>query len=103
MTLDNAIERFLSLLTDRETEHVATNYENLTPSVFSRDPRGRKFVRIVKADANGSSRSVFCFIERTTGNILKADGWKRPAPHARGNIFGENPLAGTTPYGAAYL
>jgi hypothetical protein len=26
------------------------------------------------------------FIDLTNGDILKADGWKAPAKHARGNI-----------------
>ncbi len=55
--------------------------------VLSIDPDGRKYIRIVNT-AYGS-RSVFCFVEATTGDVLKADGWKRPAKHARGNIFDE--------------
>lgn len=47
-------------------------------------------LRIVKTeDINGKSprRSVHCFIDRATGDILKAAGWKAPAPNARrGNI-----------------
>ena len=48
--------------------------------------------------------SVYCFIDSTNGDILKAASWKAPAKTARGNIYDEDSiLAGITPYGAAYL
>lgn len=68
---------------------------------------GSKYARIVKGEMNratglpGSSRSAFCFVDMETGAILKADGWKRPAKHARGNIA--NGAADVGPYGAAYM
>jgi hypothetical protein len=63
------------------------------------DP-GRRYVRIV-AD-HGVSRFAFAFIDRTTGDVLKPDGWKRPAKHARGNIYKPGAL-GVTGHGAHYL
>ena len=59
--------------------------------------RGRKYAKIV----NGGS--VYCFVDRTNGDILKAASWKAPAKHARGNIYDADPLKGVGPYGAAYL
>jgi hypothetical protein len=51
---------------------------------------GPKRLRIVKTeDINGKEprRSVHCFIDRETGDILKAAGWKAPAPRGkRGSI-----------------
>lgn len=48
-------------------------------------------LRIVKTeDINGKAprRSVHCFIDRKTGDILKAASWKAPAPNAkRGSIL----------------
>lgn len=46
---------------------------------------GRKNTRIVR-EAHGQ-RSVYCFIENETGNILKAAGWKAPAKGVRGNLL----------------
>lgn len=46
---------------------------------------GSKFLRIVRTSAG--SRSVACFVEKSTGNILKAAGWKAPAKGARANIY----------------
>lgn len=48
---------------------------------------GRRYVRIVKSDNEGSHRSVWGFVDKTNGDVLKAASWKAPAKHARGNIF----------------
>lgn len=67
--------------------------------------RGPKYIRVVVSDASsaGSSRSVYCFIDTTNGNILKSASWKTPAKHARGNIFDADSTSGITAYGAKYL
>lgn len=68
------------------------------------DPNSRKYVRIVmhlKIDKS-NQRSVFCFIEKSTGNVLKAGSWEAPAKHARGNIY-EIGKEGVGEYGANYL
>lgn len=46
---------------------------------------GRRYVRIVK-DWNGQ-QSVHSFVQIDNGDVLKAEGWKKPAKHARGNIY----------------
>lgn len=61
--------------------------------------RGKLYARIVLN--NGPSRSVHCFVRLADGAIMKADGWKRPARHVRGNIA--NGAADVGPHGAAYL
>jgi hypothetical protein len=49
-------------------------------------------------------RSAFCFIDKATGDVLKAASWSAPAKHARGNVFDQhNGLAQIGPYGPAYL
>jgi hypothetical protein len=63
---------------------------------------GVKYSRIVLMQGPGV-RSAYGFIDLTNGDLLKSDGWKKPAKHARGNIFADNPLAGCGPYGMAYL
>ena len=50
--------------------------------------RGRKYIRVVKHASNGQ-RFSFCFIDTTNGNVLKCDGWKKPAKGARGSIYTE--------------
>jgi len=67
------------------------------------DPRGKKYLRIVENMTNGQ-KSVYCFIDKATGNVLFPAGWKAPTKHSpvRGNIWtpGEE---GVTQYGAKYL
>ena len=59
--------------------------------------RGRKYIKIEQSNCG-----VYCFIEKSTGNVLKAATWRKPAPTARGNIYqiGEE---GIEKYGAHYL
>lgn len=65
---------------------------------------GRRYVRIDKVSANGTSASVFAFVDKTNGDVLKPASYKAPAKGARGNIFDmHNGLAKITPYGPAYL
>lgn len=47
--------------------------------------RNRKYIRIVQR--NGSGGSVYCFVEKVTGRILKAASFKTPAKGGRGSIF----------------
>jgi hypothetical protein len=81
--------------------HAKHNY-NWHRGTFTLD-RGPKNIRVVHHDGAGGSR-VHCFVEIATGDVLKADGWKKPAKHRRGNIFDEaNGLKTMGPHGAAYL
>lgn len=64
---------------------------------------GKRYVRVVRADVNGSSRSAYAFIDIGTGDILKPASWKAPAKGYRGNIFGTEPLSGCGKYGVASL
>ena len=69
--------------------------------VLSFEP-GRRYWRVV-ATTDGQ-RSAFAFLDTTNGDVLKPDGWKRPAKHARGNVFDPaNGAAAVGPYGPAYL
>jgi hypothetical protein len=64
---------------------------------------GTKYARLVRYEEGVElSGSAYGFIDRLNGDLLKADGWKKPAKHARGSIFNENPLTGCGPYGMAY-
>jgi hypothetical protein len=66
---------------DATPEHVAT----YTPKL-SLDG-GKRYVRIVSQNGPGS-RAAFGFIDKTTGDVLYAAGWKGPAKNfARGNVF----------------
>jgi hypothetical protein len=66
---------------------------------------GRRYIRIDSiADGGRGQRSVWAFIDKKTGDILRAAGYKAPAKHARGNLFdAQGGLGGLTPYGPKYL
>jgi hypothetical protein len=52
----------------------------------------------------GDQRSVHCFVDIATGDVLKAGGWKAPAPNGkRGNIYDASGLKCMDRYGCAYL
>jgi hypothetical protein len=57
---------------------------------------GQKYVKIIQ------DGSAFCFIDKATGDVLKAASWSAPAKHARGNIYSEKGL-GVDRYGAHYI
>jgi hypothetical protein len=62
---------------------------------------GRRYIRVWSVpERNPEDRSAYAFIDRTTGDVLKADGWKRPASNfPRGNILGR----GDTSFGTRCL
>ena len=47
---------------------------------------GPKYIRLWHADSTGS-KSALGFIDKTTGFLLKSDGWKKPAKGPRGDVF----------------
>ena len=66
---------------------------------------GKKYARVVHADASGPSRSVHTFVNMINGDILKSGGWKARAPNGvRGKIFVNDIAASVVnEYGASYL
>lgn len=48
---------------------------------------GSVYFKVVN-ETQGKGR-IFCFIEKATGDILKAATWSQPAVGKRGNIFDE--------------
>jgi len=48
--------------------------------------QGRKFDKIVMTSLNGSSGSVYAFVERVNGNLIKAASWKAPQKNSDGSF-----------------
>jgi hypothetical protein len=89
MTTDDFDTAFAAFLVEAQAR-VNNDYADLgadTAPTLSAEP-GRRFIRIV-AD-NGHQRSAWAFVDRENGDVLKCDGWKRPAKGARGNIYDEH-------------
>lgn len=102
MTYSVALQRFIEALTNREIEYNKKNLPNLSPAVFSVNP-GRVFDKVVR---NGQgSRSVYCFIRKSNGAIIKPATWNAPEPkkYERGNIYNADVLKGTNVYGVDYI
>lgn len=59
---------------------------------------GSKNVRVVHQSAG--SRSVYCFVRKEDGAILKSAGWKMSAKGARGSIYNPESYAKADPYGS---
>lgn len=70
---------------------------------------GKRYARFVKHERNNDGTpavggSAYCFVDLDNGDVLKPDGWKRPAKHARGNLNDQNRgLGWMSGYGPAYL
>lgn len=111
-----AFVHFMAVLDDINFDHVAQVVKqagdkgrdqeiarNVYTQVYSYMP-GKRYIRIVTESVDGHHRSAHCFVDSQTGDVLKCDGWKKPAKHARGNIFNDDDGRGAmTQYGAAYL
>ena len=67
--------------------------------------KGRRYDKIVSKDDGSSANQsrVWAFIDKTNGDILKPEGWKKPAKHARGNIYEEDRMLFVSYSGPAYM
>lgn len=99
-SFETALNTFVVAAQGMIDAYMAANFPMLSREVLTVE-KGRKYARIVKS--SGSDRSVYCFVDMTNGDVLKSESWKKPAKHARGSIYAENPIAGVTQYGGAYL
>ena len=50
---------------------------------------GKKYHKVIFVDGGGS-RSVHCFIDKNTGDLLKSATWKSPAKGIRFNLLNED-------------
>jgi hypothetical protein len=97
---DAALDRFVASAQGVINEHFAQHYPRSTVPVLKLD-HGARYVRVYKDD--GTSRSVYVFVDTRNGDILKSASWKTPAKHARGNIFSDDPLSAVTSTGGRYI
>jgi hypothetical protein len=79
-------------------------FPELEPSVLEMSD-GRRYIRVdTIRDGGTGQRSVWAFIDKQTGDVLKPQGYRKPAKQPRGNLFDEyHGLEMLTPYGPAYL
>jgi hypothetical protein len=95
-------------ISQKNLEEIAPNMAEIVAIDISVQ-EGPRYLRIVRRDRQldtGAlvSGSAHCFIDRTTGDVLKPAGWKSPAKHARGNVLAADGGVGAlNPYGVRYL
>lgn len=82
-----------------DTAWASNGYTHAKPPTLTLDRSGTKNIRVVRMA--GAMRSVHCFIDIATGDVLKAASWKAPAKGARGSIYDET-RPGVTEYGGIY-
>ena len=79
--IDIAIDSFVNKCRKIVKEHTAPlDYDLVIGGV-------RKYTKIIMD--KGNQRSVWAFIDRTNGDVLKPANWKAPAKHPRGNLYDE--------------
>jgi hypothetical protein len=96
---EKALEAFLGCLNESFKAFYSKHYPML-PGKTAEVAMGSKYAKVIAKD---SSRCVYCFVNKQTGEIFKPASWAAPAKHARGNIFSSNPIACCGPYGIEYL
>lgn len=62
------------------------------PYVFGVE-KGQKYDRITQMSGHGGGLSVHAFVERATGDLIKAAGWKAPAKDKNGKPMARYNLA----------
>jgi hypothetical protein len=94
---------FLSAAQDKIDVYYAASWPNMKSPTLVLD-RNRKYIRVVKDDATGGGKSVYCFINTENGDILKGS-WKAPVKKGvRGNIYsGDHGADRVNHHGCIYL
>ena len=96
LSYKEAIEFFLEMVTENSNLHYKTRFSSLTPPTYT-IKGGRKYDKVT------TDRSVYCFVEKETGNVYKPAGWRAPYTKGnnpvRGNIFNVSSYENADPYG----
>ena len=100
--VDHAVKEYVIYVQKNLDDYHSKHFPTLGHPVLTVE-NGMRFARIVKSD-EGSHRSVFGFVDRNTGDILKAASWKAPAAIPRGNVLDKTTWERShSPWGVAYV
>jgi hypothetical protein len=106
-SFEEALSNYIAMLQFRYDSGITLEYpesaEGLHARVYKAGTSRKRFAKVTYAHPDGHGGSVHTFVEVATGDIFKAASYKAPAKHPRGNIYADDPLAGTTDHGGAYL
>ena len=93
--IEKALTNWIAISQEIIENRFNRSFPNLEIPVLSYT-EGRKYCRIIL------DRSVFGFINKETGDVLKAASWKAPAKTARGNLFDDNNGTGRVSFTGVY-
>lgn len=96
---NDSLANFLDLITDKTEAHRLARFPSLNPKAYSIQP-GQRFVRVVLGD--GNQASVHCFVEKATGKIVKAAGYRAPAKRSNGELQSQYSIYDLEPVAAAF-
>jgi len=103
--IEFAFDAFVAAVQQKVAAHFSENFPTLKPSTIEVQP-GRSYWKIVKVDGHNGGQSVYGFVRKADGAILKAASWKAPnvkGPSAiRGYVMQDNAIDSCTPYGIIY-
>ena len=89
LSYNEAMEFFLEMITENSNLHYKTRFSSLTPPTYT-IKGGRKYDKVT------TDRSVYCFVEKETGNVYKSATWKQP--YTKGNNCVRGSIYDTSTY-----
>ena len=99
-SFDGAMGKFKAHAQKQIDDYYAANFPNSKTKPTLHYSDGEKYIRVTKVEPGQKTGSAHSFIDKATGDVLKPDGFKRPAKGARGNIFSGD--FGVNEHGANY-
>jgi hypothetical protein len=111
-SVEYAIERFLRAI-EQPGSAAWEGSRVLLALRFSVAPGGRRYAKVMVRERHDYDHRdpdeklrerIYAFVDLTNGDLLKPEGWRKPALHPRGNLFDpDGGMAGVNWYGPKYL
>ena len=76
------LEKFIAVVENKYSEYMK-QFPNLVDRDTFKTTEGKKYIKVISV---GRQTSVYCFIDKSNGNILKANSFNSPHKTPRGNI-----------------
>ena len=102
---ESDMDRLVDWIKEINRRYYNQHFPNLNPPTF-RYQMGPTNIKVIVVGDDGKDQSVWCFVERASGAIMKAGSWKAPEPkrYERGNIhMFEGWSKWLTPNGPQYI
>lgn len=101
MSFDARLAEFVVRVQEMIASDYRQHYPNLGIPQVGVSTGGRRYAHLF---TSGRQTMCYCFVDRTNGDVLKAESWRKPAKHKRSNIYDADfGMSGVTVHGARYL